>query len=615
MLIINTNIASLRAQRLLDETERGISVVYQRLSSGLRINSAKDNAAGLTMSVRFEAGIREKTQSIKNASDGISLLQTMDGGLESITSDVKRIRDLAIQANNGTLNDIDRLALQAEVYELINNIDQVARNTSFNGIGLLNDNTQLVTAEVDGPKVVSLIDDEDQLAVMQGLTEGWLESSEALIRQYYGLEGNDQNLTIKLATAGDPDSDGAGGTAAFVRALYGATGPAVSGSVELVVDMADFTPPNLPNGGSAPIYNDRIIAHEMVHAVMAVSTNFATINTWFKEGAAEFIHGADERISIDLAAAGSSTALVQQAFTAPGTPEAWGGSSAEYSSATIATRYLHDAIRAAGGNGIIDVMSELETDPSSITMDQAITNVATNLGGLSAYVSGAGFTGGAFTDEATFLAAYRASGADYLDERINLANTDTGSIQGSDVSPANETISAEDAVLDPLAYNSDPLEKWEEDWPSDFIVESSEVPEDASDFEDLAFRHIRIQFGASSNDSIEIPLFGATSEALGISDVDISEDAEGAITLMDSALERLSLTRAFVGAAFSRLESIIDNLMIQREALSSALSRIQDADYAAEAAELARLEVLRQAGLSVLVQANSRPQQVLQLLQ
>jgi flagellin len=616
MQIINTNIAALNSQRRLDESERELSTVYQRLSSGLRINSAKDDAAGLSVSVRFEAQVREANQGIKNTNDGISLIQTLDGGLDTISRDVQRIRDLAVQANNGTLADVDRIALQQEVDALVANIDQTAKNTTFNGINLLNDDTQLSdVAEENGPGVIDFTDNPDQLAVMQGLTEGWLESSEDLIRTFYGIEGDNQSLTITLADTVVEGSDGAGGTLAYVQVLVGASGPAQPGSVQMVIDMADFVPPNLPNGGTAPMYNDRVIAHEMVHAVMAVTTNYGDMNTWFKEGTAEFIHGADERISGDLAAAGSSTALVQQGFTGVGTPEAWGGSSAEYSSSTLAVRYLHDSIVEAGGNGIIDIFTELKSDPNTVTLDQAIGSVATNLGGLSAYVSGAGFTGGAITDEASLLAAYRASGADYLDQQINLTNDDTGSIQGSDVNPLNDEISAEDAVLDPLDYNSDPLQGWREVWPRGFEVQPSDVPEEPTSFEELAFDSVNIQFGSSQLDSVNLLLFGATSTALDMADVDVVADAESVITKADAALDRISLNRAFAGAGMNRLDAVASNLSIQKETFSASLSRIRDADFASESANLARLQVLTQSGISLLSQANARSQQVLQLLQ
>jgi flagellin len=600
MQIINTNIASLSTQRHLNNAESQLDTVFRRLSSGLRVNSAADDAAGLSISTRFEAGIRESATAIRNANDGISLMQTAEGGLQNITEDIQRIRELSVQAANGTNSETDRQALQLEVAQLLDNINKTAQNTTFNGINLLNDDA----SPLEDNGIVSLQDDETKTAVMIGLTTGWLESSENLIEEFYGLTGDGQALSIFLADTGDPESDGAGGTAAFVQTLVGPSGPAVHGSVKLYIDMEDFRPANLPNGGTEPFYNDRIIAHEMVHAVMAVSTNWGGLNTWFKEGAAEFIHGADERIAIDLAAAGSSSALVSQGFTTA--PAAWGGSSAEYSSSTIAVRYLHDSIVAAGGTGIKDIMDVLSSDPNTVTLDDAISQVSTNLGGLRGYVSGSGFTGALYTDEATFLTDYDANGDDFLDEQLQLTDPDTGSIQGSNVNPVNPSINQEDAVEDPIDYNSDPLEHWQEVWPEGFTVKASR--------NDNSFSSVNIQLGAKSSDSLELSLFGANTEALGITTVDVAEDALAAIESTDEALDLVTGMRAYYGASANRLELTIQGLKIRHENLSASQSRIQDADYAAESAELARLSVLQQAGFSVLTQANSRPQQVLQLL-
>ena len=181
MQIINTNIASLTAQRNLNRAESELDTVFKRLSSGLRINSAADDAAGLSISTRFESGIREGTVAIRNANDGISLLQTAEGGLDNITDDIQRIRQLSVQAANGTNSSTDREALQFEVTQLLNNINSTAKSTTFNGINLLNDDA----APLEDNGIISLQDDDSLTAVMIGLTTGWLESSENLIEEFY----------------------------------------------------------------------------------------------------------------------------------------------------------------------------------------------------------------------------------------------------------------------------------------------------------------------------------------------------------------------------------------------------------------------------------------------
>ena len=136
-LTINTNIASLTAQRNLTDSQGSLSTSLERLSSGLRINSAKDDAAGLAISERFTAQIRGLNQGVRNANDGISLAQTAEGALSEVTNNLQRIRELAVQSANATNSASDRATLQAEVSQLISEIDRVSSNTTFNNINLL----------------------------------------------------------------------------------------------------------------------------------------------------------------------------------------------------------------------------------------------------------------------------------------------------------------------------------------------------------------------------------------------------------------------------------------------------------------------------------------------
>ena len=135
--IINTNIMSLNAQRNLNMTQNSLATSVQRLSSGLRINSAKDDAAGLAISERMTSQIRGMNQAVRNANDGISLAQTAEGALEEISNNLQRIRELAVQSANATNSDSDRAALNAEAQQLKAEIDRVATQSSFNGKKLL----------------------------------------------------------------------------------------------------------------------------------------------------------------------------------------------------------------------------------------------------------------------------------------------------------------------------------------------------------------------------------------------------------------------------------------------------------------------------------------------
>ncbi|MEO5378479.1 MAG: flagellin FliC, partial [Magnetococcus sp. DMHC-6] len=131
-LSITTNVSSINAQRNLLKSTNALSVTFQRLSSGLRINSAKDDAAGLSITTRMNAQIRGNNQAIRNANDAISLVQVAEGALDETTNALQRIRELSVQAANGTLTSTDRTHIQDEVNQLVAEIDRIAVDTEFN---------------------------------------------------------------------------------------------------------------------------------------------------------------------------------------------------------------------------------------------------------------------------------------------------------------------------------------------------------------------------------------------------------------------------------------------------------------------------------------------------
>ena len=134
---INTNLASLSAQRALNSTQSDTNQAMQRLSTGLRINSAKDDAAGMAVTSRFTAQINGMNQASRNASDAVSMLQTAEGGLQSITDNLQRIRELAVQASSDSITATDRGYLNTEAQQLILEINRVASSTQYNGTSLL----------------------------------------------------------------------------------------------------------------------------------------------------------------------------------------------------------------------------------------------------------------------------------------------------------------------------------------------------------------------------------------------------------------------------------------------------------------------------------------------
>lgn len=570
-LSINTNISALNGTRHLSMMETTLSRSLERLSSGLRINSARDDAAGLAITERMSTQIRGLNQATRNANDGVSMLQTADGALSSITDALQRVRELSIQAANATNSESDKKALQAEADQLIQEIDRISSATEFNNEKIF-DNTK-----------VGVLGNEDQLAVIYGLQNGWLEQAENLIQQYYGITADGTDLDIELTTF----TDGAGGTAARVAGLIPGSFTGKATDVKLQIDMSDFTPPNLPNGGTAPFYNDRIIAHEMVHAVMYRSMNVASMfnpavdQTWFLEGTAEFIHGADERLQASIASVGIGGVMAQAGNfgTAGG---AWGGSSDDYSAAYAAVGYMHQQLKANGGSGIKDVMTYLNQNQTA-TLNDAI-NAA---------------SGGLWATADAFNADFVANGATYI-AGLNLTDADTGAIGG-----ANADGGAVRTAESVIPHNSsrggtNPLSGFNEIWENIAL--------------NLTGNTMSLQVGANKNETLDVAFGAVNVAAMSLDTVDLIGNAGFATFKMDIALDHINKERAKIGAQLNRLESTIANNQNTAESLTSSRSRIRDADFAIETATLTKSQIVQQAATAVLAQANSNPQMMLALL-
>jgi len=560
---INTNLAAINTARMYNRTQSTVSTTVQRLSSGARINSAKDDAAGLAITERMESQIRGLTVGMRNVNDGVSLLQTAESGLEEIGNMIQRMRELAVQAaNTAVLNFDNRMKLQNEVDQLLGEINRMAKSAEFNGVSILNDNVTFDAADAG----------DDKIKAQLALRDVWLQQSVDRIDTYFDLQSSGRDFDIDF----DSFTDGAGGTAARVVATGVGAGVGNIATLTMEVDMADFTDVSTPNGGSGPFYYDRIIAHEMVHAVMfdQTDTSGGNIDTWFMEGAAEFIHGADERVSGDAAgfAINKSTSLAATVdLTA-----AWGGGSADYSVGYLAVRYIHDI----AGGGIAAVMDELETGDDLLT---AINDA----------------TGSGFANMAAFQTAFRAAIGGIVTD-ADLTNADTGAVGGLDAD-GGPTFDADNVIPNGEVTQSNPT-NFNVNFP--LTVFANQGPTQYLDF----------QIGANQKQIIKVAYAAASTKALGITDVNLASDPQTAITKLDNAVGYIASQRARLGAQQNRLQSAIAVNEIAVESLSASRSRIEDADYAKETSALTRSLIVQQAATAMLGQAQASSQLALNLL-
>ncbi|AKU10885.1 flagellin-like protein [Azoarcus sp. CIB] len=258
--VINTNVSSLNAQRNLNTSGASLATSLQRLSSGLRINSAKDDAAGLAISERFGAQIRGLNQAVRNANDGISLAQTAEGALGEIGNNLQRIRELAVQSRNATNSADDRAALQKEVVQLKDEIDRVANQTSFNGTKLIDgsfqnqdfqvgaDQGQTITvANIADANIAALGSWTSAVATSttSGASGAFTTATSSAIGQAFTLTVDGTNAFTKTTTAAVETVTAAEvqtGVDAFITAsagAYTATGTVAGG--DLVISKADGT--------------------------------------------------------------------------------------------------------------------------------------------------------------------------------------------------------------------------------------------------------------------------------------------------------------------------------------------------------------------------------------
>ena len=212
-LYVNTNVSSLNAKRMLNNSTNSLDTTYKRLASGLRINSAKDDAAGLQISNRLTSQINGLEQGNRNAQDGISYAQTAEGAMDEMTTMFQRVRTLALQSANGTNSDKDRTALQEEVTSLCSEIDRIANDTTFAGkkllVGTNSAKSDLTTGNATGETSTVNF----QVGADANQTIG-VEISQGADK--YGFDMN--GFTTALAEAGSLKITGANGTSAAIKA-------------------------------------------------------------------------------------------------------------------------------------------------------------------------------------------------------------------------------------------------------------------------------------------------------------------------------------------------------------------------------------------------------------
>ncbi len=607
--VINTNIASLNAQRNLNASQSQLNTSLERLSSGLRINSAKDDAAGLAISSRFTTQINGLNQAIRNANDGISLSQTAEGALDASGDSLQRIRQLALQSANSTNSASDRAALNSEVQQLLSEIDRVGLTTQFNGTNILDGSFSSAQFQV-GANANQTINVSVAGATTDILGAYQVTSSAVTTSAFDGsgftINGVEVGVSAATSAAGVTAASAAA-KATAINSVSNQTGVTAT-ATNTVTGIASIPGSSLANGsltingisvGAVAKATDGSAVTQGRNArdaINAVSTQSGVTATADASTGVLTLTASDGR---DITLAGTSAQAVTDIFNATGLDAATEANPTGQDSETIT--FTNTSAITTGSGTTLELV-----DGDNVTIDGITYEFDTDSSVTGSNVAVA-ITVGAFT---------ATQAADALEAAINAqqltgATTATASNAAGVLTITNTKIGAYDLAT---TENQD----------TDSVMAIASVTTGTNAAGATAVQNLgTITLSSASNFTLGGAdlAFGGLSSAsptlskLNTVNISTVAGANSAISVLDGALSQVNSIRADLGAIQSRFESTISSLSTTAENLSSARSRILDADFAAETAALTRSTILQQAGISILAQANALPQQVLSLLQ
>ena len=537
--VINTNIASLSAQRNLAASQNDAATAMQRLSSGLRINSAKDDAAGLAIGNRLTAQINGLNQAIRNSNDGLSVAQVAEGALSETADMLQRMRELSVQSANASNSANDRASLQSEVAQLALEIDRIANSTRFGETSLLNGtfSSQLFQVGANVGETIGVTIDSAKASNLGQLNRlaftsanfetGAVSVAATKVNTESYIEA--QTVTFSVGPSGSTEdfalSIADNATAADIASAITGQVADVTAAAQTVIRISDNTSANLAASDTADVEVNGVALTGL--DASSVANFMAALETAIES------NSALSNLTVNIS--GTTTSTVAEVIDASG------------NDITFGITGVNDAAFTSG------LELKLAVD--------AYTDTAAN-------------TGAAITSTSATNAGEITSGA----------TTGSGALAADSFTTASGTVSlfAQDTTLT-------------------YQVQGGL---------DLSSKTGGIAEATQATGTV-------TSLNLQVDDINIStaSGAEQGIQIIDAALAQIDGQRATLGAVQSRFDYVIANLANVSENSQAARSRIMDADFASETAQLAKSQILQQAGISVLAQANAQPQNVLALLQ
>jgi flagellin-like hook-associated protein FlgL len=674
-LTINSNISAHWAQESVRSSGQKLSTAMERLSTGVRINGAKDDAAGLAISTRMTAEIRGLNQALSNINNGINLLQTAEGSLNSITEMMQRIRELAVQAANSTYSDEQRSFIQSESNALQSEINRVVDTTNWNKIKLLDGSFTSQNIQVGantGQSINISIPSINQFNTTTTVTDNAVFVVGYTSGDYDGI--TNAGLTDAYLTKYSSN-----GTKLWSR-LIGSTGNEEAGGVTVssdgLITVTGRTTGNLDGNvksGPADIFITQFNqdGQKLWTKLIGGSTGQDVGNSITTDVNGSILLAGQTQSSFDGQTIAAAEDGVVIKLNPDGTKQ-WTrilGSTSSGSSYSVATSQDGSSY-VAGYSNFQGSLTKYAADGTKIWQNavdashvlnfagNAVYSVATSSDG-SVYITGPklgnldGQTSNGSND--TFVIKYAADGTKLWTKLLGTVGSDAGygiqvAVDGS-VYVASETGSqsgADNARLTKLNANGDVI--WSQAiqgaagtttgarkltiTPDGSVYMTGYTTGNLQDQNTIGARDIYLTKFSASGSQLWTRINGSTAadEPTGIASFSFpttvtlpassnttlnlatQSGASNAIAALDSRINQVSFTRAILGSYINRLSSTIEVVMNAMSNLSASRSRILDTDYAVETSSLARNQIIQQAATAMLVQANQSKQSVMALL-
>lgn len=574
-IYLNTNIVSMMAQQNLSNAQTQMATAIQKLSSGLSINSAKDNAAGYAIATVMGSQLGGYAQATRNANDAISLAQTAGGAMQSIINNLQTMRSLAVQSANSTYSNANRASMNAEVQQLSSEIQRVAMSTKFNGVNLL-----------------------DGTFTAQNFQIGANNTANSVIQ----LSGISSMQTSQLGSAGNSYLSTVNGTATTTQLSAGSL---TLNGIQVGASVA--------GAGSGESAASAFSIANAINAVTAQSGVTATANATTDTGAAAtaFTGVAAGSFSVNgiqvgaVAAGGNAAGEGANVAAAINAVSAQSGVTATANATTGAV-----TLTASAGQDINITPSSTYTTLTADTGLTAATNTATGTAAVAATTAQSSVINGVTVTAASTgtTAAQQAAAFVNAFNTAAASNTALAGITASSSSTGVITLTSSGTAMTFGAQTNTNL-------PTSGTVSAvhGTVTLTSNSSSGIVLSGGGTSYGGFTAGTTAASITSGVN-SIAAMNVSTQANAQQAITTIDGAINTVLQAQGLLGAIQNRLTSVVSNLATSTQNLKAAQSQIQSTDFAAVTATLTRTQILQQAGTAMLAQANAMPNAVLTLL-